>query len=312
MTRVTERTTRTRRGPVRIAALGLILLVACQDPAARSLREGDRLLAVGNTDAAIAEYKLAQRQRGDADEILLRLGHAYAARGDVDEALAVYEPLAARDETYRYQIAADLAALSLQARERGASENMARSIEPILEWGLGYVPSDLLLSLARHYARDGDQSRALGLYLAVLAEDGEPDEALLYETGRAYEDLGSCERALPYFEAYMDRANRRAEEYASARFHYGNCLFLGADDDRASGRPVEALGKLDEMVRLGVPRTLLPRAYFLRGEMSLSIGDTDAALRAFQRVLDLSPSRTGEMVREAEQRIRQIRFGTPG
>ena len=303
-----------KRGGIRWVVIALAIcaavgLAACQDPADQSIRLGDRLLAVGEMEAAIAEYKLALRQRGDAAEILLRLGHAYAARGDVDEALGYYAPLAEREPRHRYQIAADLVALAQAARERGASENMSRSVQPLLAWGLGYVPADLLLSLARHYARDGDDTRSLGLYLAVLAEQDRPDAAVLYETGRAYAALGGCARALPYFERYVGQANRRADEYTAARFHYGNCLFVSADDDRASGRPAAALEKLAEMVSLGVPRTLLPNAHFLRGEMFLSLGDTESALGAYRRVLDLNPSRTGALVREAEQRIRQIRFG---
>lgn len=298
-------------GGVRSAVVvcSLAVLGGCQDPADQSIRLGDRLLAVGETDAAIAEYKLAQRQRGDAAEIVLRLGHAYAARGDVDEALEYYQPLAEEAERYRHQIAADLVALAMDARERGASANMSRSVQPLLDWGLGYVPADLLLSLARHYARDGDHPRALSLYLAVLAEDDAPGLAVLYETGRAYAELGGCDRALPYFEEYIETATRRADEYAAARFHYGNCLFVSADEDRAAGRPASAIEKLNEMVELGVPRTLLADAHFLRGEMYLSIGNSQSALQAYQRVLDLNPSRTGAMVREAEQRIRQIRFG---
>lgn len=295
-----------------LAACGLLVAAGCQDPAGRSIERGDRLMAVGEPDAldaAIAEYKLAQRQRGDAPEILLRLGHAYSVRGDVDEALEHYESLAETRPDLRHQIAGDLVQLAVDARERGAEENMARALRPLLEWGLGFVPGELLLSLARHYGADGDHPRSLGLYLAVLGEEESPAAAILYETARAYEELGGCDRALPYFERYMELADRRAPERNAARFHYGNCLFVAADEDRAAGRPAAALEKLNTMVSLGVPRTLLPEAHFLRGEMLLSLGNTESALGAYQRVLDLTPSRTGAMVRRAEERIRQIRFG---
>lgn len=270
---------------------------------------GDRLMAVGEPDRAIAEYKLAERQRGGDAEIRMRIGHAYASRGDVDEALEYFEPLAEEDPGLRHQIAADLIALAMDARERGAAENMARSLQPLLDWGLGYVPSDLLLSLARHYGRDGDYPRSLGLYLAVLADEDGQGSGILYEVGRAYEELGGCERALPYFRRYVEQAGRGDPERDAARWHYGNCLFVSADEDRAAGRPSAALEKLDEMVSFGVPRTLIDDAHFLRGEMLLSLGNTESALGAYQRVLDLNPSRTGSLVRRAEERIRQIRFG---
>jgi len=293
-----------------VTALLCVAAVACQNEAERSMRVGDRLMAVGETDRAIAEYKLAERQRSGDAEIRLRIGHAYASRGDVDEALEYYRPLAEEKPELRHQIAADLIALSMAARERGAAENMSRSLQPLLDWGLGYVPTDLLLSLARHYGRDGDYPRSLGLYLAVLADEDEGREpSVLYEVGRAYEELGGCERALPYFGRYVEEAARGAPERDAARWHYGNCLFVSADEERAAGRPSAALGKLDEMVSLGVPRTLLDDAHFMRGEMLLSLGNTESALGAYQRVLDLNPSRTGAIVRRAEERIRQIRFG---
>ncbi|MGH7541138.1 MAG: tetratricopeptide repeat protein, partial [Gemmatimonadota bacterium] len=233
---------------------------------------------------------------------------AYSERGDVDEALGYYEALLAQDSSYRYQAAADLAALAERARDRGASENMARALQPLLAWGPGYVPTDLRRSLAHHYWRDGDYARSLALHLAVLGDSAEVEPGAYYETGRAYEELGGCERALPYFEEYMVRAGPRDEEMDSARWHYGNCLFLAADADRAAGRPRGALDKLDRMVRLGVPRTYLDDAHFLRGEMLFALGDVESALGAYRRVLDLNPARSGALVRSAEARIRQIVF----
>jgi len=290
--------------------LALALTVAaCEDPADRSITLGDRLLAVGDTDEAIAEYKLAQRVRGDTDELLLRLGHAYSVRGDVDETLEYYEPLAERAPEVRYQVASDLVALAYEARDRGALENMSRSLRLPLEWGLGYVPRDLERSLAEHYVRDGDYTRALSLYLALLADSGEPAASDLYQTGRAYKELGGCDRALPYLEQYVELVARRDPTRDAARYHYGDCLFLSADEDRAAGRPSAALGKLTKMVQLGVPRSHLVQAHFFRGEMLLSGGNTDAALRAYMRVLELSPNRTGAHAVRAEERIRQIRFG---
>ena len=303
---------RNRLSTVKTPTIWLVLglaLAGCEDPVERSIALADRLLAVGDVDEAIAEYKLALRVGGDTNELLLRLGHAYASRGDVDEAIALYETLAERDPGMRYQAAADLAGMAAAARERGAAENMSRSLQPLLQWGLGYIPADLQQSLATHYARDGDYTRSLSLYLALLAEESEPDPAVLYEVGLAYEQLGGCERALPFFERYLEVVGRRDPNRNAARFHFGNCLFVSADEDRAAGRPAAALVKLDEMVELGAPRTLLVDAHFLRGEMLLSGGDTDAALIAYNRVLELNPTRTHALARRAEERIRQIRFG---
>ena len=199
--------------------------------------------------------------------------------------------------------------MAYDARERGARENMSRSLQLPLAWGLGYVPTELQRALAGHYASDGDYTRALSLYLALLAEETEPAPGDLYQTGRAYKELGGCDRALPYLEEYVDIVPRRDPTRGAARYHYGDCLFLSADEDRAAGRPTAALAKLDRMVELGVPRSHLVEAHFFRGEMLLSSGDTEAARLAYRRVLDLSPNRTAAHAVRAEERIRQIRFG---
>lgn len=305
--------TRATRFPAVTVALAACLAGAlsagCSDPSARPLERGDRLLGVGELDAAIAEYKLAHRQRPDAPRVLLRLGHAYALRGDVDGALRYYEPLLAQDSSYRYQVAADLGRVAARARGAGASANMARAVQPLLAWGPDYIPSDLRQALARHYWRDGAYAAALSLHLTVLGDTADVTPGVYYEAGRAYEELGGCARALPYFEEYMERAGRRDPQMDGARWHYGNCLFLAADADRGAGRPRAALEKLERMIRLGVPRTYLDDAHFFRGEMLLGLGDEESALGAYRRVLELNPARSGSLVRQAEERIRQIVFG---
>ena len=286
-----------------------LALAACGEPVDPSLVRGDRFLAVGDADKAIAEYLLARRVRGDTDQILLRLGQAYAMRGDVDEAITVYETLTERDPGHRHQAAATLAGLAWSARERGAAENMSRALQPLLGWGMGYLPADLQRSLAAYYADAGDYARSLSLRLGLLAADGDADPVVLYEIGLAYEELGACTRALPFFRGFLEAAEERDANRDAASFRHGQCLLASADQDRAEGRPAIALEKLDEMVELGVPRNRMVEAHFLRGELQLALGDTGAALASYARVVELNPTRTHALVRRAEERMRQIRFG---
>ncbi len=290
----------------------LLFLAACSDAGHESFLRGDRLLAEGDTDAAIAEYKLAMRQSGESPEIFLRLGHAYALEGDVDESFRYYGILLSQDSSYRYQAAADFAALGRAALERGTRENMARALQPLLSWSFGLIPADLQLELARYFWSEGDYTRALPLYLEALSDtvgrSEEIDVRVFYEAGRAYEELDGCARSLEYFETYLSLVPRSGEDRAGAEWHLGRCLFQVAQEDRATGRPGGALRRLDRMVELGVPQTLMDRAHFNRGELLLILGDSDRALAAFEEVLRLNPARSGPLVQRAEQRIRQIRF----
>ncbi|MDE2721700.1 tetratricopeptide repeat protein [Candidatus Palauibacter polyketidifaciens] len=289
--------------------LAALAVAACEDPVDRSVVRGDRYLAVGDADMAIAEYLLARRVSGDTDDLLLRLGQAHAARGDVDEALTVYETLAERDPRLRHQAAASLAGLAWSAQERGAAENMSRALQPLVDWGLGYLPADLQRSLAAYHAAEGDYARALSLRLALLAGEGEPEPAVLYDVGLAYEQLGACTRALPFYRSFLEAMEESRSNPEDARYRYGNCLYVSAAEDRAEGRPAAALEKLTEMVELGEPRTHMVEAHFLIGELHLALGQTDEALVNYARVLELNPTRTHALVRRAEERIRQIRFG---
>lgn len=304
-----------RRTAPPLVALALLLplagaALACADGGNQSLRRGDRLLGTGDLEGAIAEYKLALRQGGESPSVLLRLGQAYAARGDVDETLRHYQTLLERDSSYLHQMAGDLIVLARRSLERGARENMVRAVRPLLERDLGLVPPDLRLALARHHWQDGDYAAALPLYLSVLAvDDEERPAAVFYETGRAYEELGGCLESLDYFRRYLEAVHPAAPEVPSARWHYGSCLYEAAERDHTGGRPGAALRKLDRMVRLGVPQTLMDRAQFLRGELLLALGEEERALAAYREVLRLNPARSGPLVQRAEARIRALRFG---
>ncbi|MEJ2483012.1 MAG: tetratricopeptide repeat protein [Gemmatimonadota bacterium] len=296
--------------PRRAVWLVFVLLIgiawACGSEPDTAVNRGDRLLAAGETDAAIAEYKLALRQEGRTPDVLLRLGHAYASEGDVDATLQYLRPLLAIGEEHELQITAELSEAARVARQRGSPDNMARALEPVLAMGVGRVPSDLMLPLARYYAELSDWNRALPLYLAVLEGEAPPNAAFL-ETARAFQEVGGCREAIRFFERYLEEPERRNR--AEANWEYGSCLYEVAEADREQGRPAEAAGRLDRMIDLGVPRNLLDRAHYQRGEIRMTFGDLAGAEEDFVAVLELNPVRSGPLVRLAEERIREIRFG---
>jgi tetratricopeptide (TPR) repeat protein len=292
----------------RLVAISSVLVApACGDGGQQTaVDRGDQLLAAGHADAAIAEYKLALRQIGQEPEILLRLGHAYAATGDVDASLEYLRPLLESGPEYRFQVATELSEAARVARERGSPDNMARAMEPVLALGIGIVPEDLRYPLATYYAELSDWNRAIPLYLAVLEGEEPPADAVL-ETARAFQEVGGCREALGYFERYLETASRR--DRREATWEYGSCLYEVAMADRAEGRPAEAADKFDRLIEQGVPRNLLDKAHYNRGEIRLELGDLPGAESDFLAVLELNPVRTGPLVRLAEERIREIRFG---
>ena len=290
--------------------LGLALsAAACAGGGETALDRGDRLWAQGDEEAAIAEYRLARRQRGDEPGVLLRLAHAYASRGDVSTSVRYYADLLEADSSHRYQAAADLAATARSALDRAGRDRMARALEPVVPLGLDLIPRDLRLELARHHTERQEFQQALPLYLSVLEEDPEVGRRVYYETARAFQELGGCREALGHFERYVEGIEDGGGDVGGARWHYGSCLYEVAQEDWRRGRDSAALGRLDRLVRLGTPQTLMDRAQYLRGELLLRAGREEEALEAYREVLRLNPARSDPLARSAEEKVRRIRYG---
>jgi tetratricopeptide (TPR) repeat protein len=286
----------------------LAALVACARSPQEALERGDRLHGAGRVDEAIAEYKLALRQNAGAPEVLLRLGAAYGSRGEVEQALRYLEQVVEGDSVYRYEAAAVLADAARAARERGAPDNMARALEPVVALGVGLIPLDLRLSLARFYAGLSDYGRAVPHFMAAGGSDSLPP-SYHYETARAFQELGGCREALVHFESYLMAEGVSRADRSGARWQYGTCLFEVAEQEREAGDLRAASRHLDRLIEQGVPRTLLDRAHLARGEILLAQGAPGEAEEHFQAVLRLNPTRSGPVVQLAEERIRQIRYG---
>jgi tetratricopeptide (TPR) repeat protein len=270
---------------------------------------GDRLLGAGRAEAAIAEYQVALRKRGEEPEILLRLAHGYAHLNRLDEASDYYSRLLNVDSVYANQAVADFIAMAKRALERNDRARMARALEQLESIQAGGVPVELSLPFARYYYELGEYVHALPLYLAVVAADQDSVEPeVRYELARVYDELGECGQALVHYRDFL--AQRRwGELSADARWHAGQCAYQLAQKDALAGRPTEALEKYELVIELGSPRALQDDAWFERGELLFTLGEYDRAVMSYQRVLELNPSRTGRRVRLAEDRIRSIRYG---
>ncbi len=241
----------------------------------------------------------------------MRLAHGYAHLDRLDEASDYYARLLALDSAYTDQAVADFLAMAkraLQARDR---PRLARALEQVESIRPGSVPDDLALPFARYYYELGEYASALPLYLTVLASQGDSVQpAVRYEVARVYYELEDCAQALVQYRDFLAR-RPSGEIRGTARWHAGDCAYRLAEKDRLAGRPTAALEKFELVIELAAPQALLDDAWFERGELLFSMGEFDEATRSYQRVLDLNPSRTGRRVRQAEDRIRAIRYRAP-
>lgn len=294
-----------RRAAILLLAAGI---AGCTDGAG-SLVRGHALWADSAYGAALAEYRLAHSQDDDDVEKGALVAHAYAVDGQLDRARLAWERVLVSAPSYEGQAVFDFLTLAHRSLERGDLHGVARAVEAAVAVRPGAWPQDLAGPLARYYAGSGDRQRAVEFYeLALVRARPDSSAIIMLELGRLREELGRCQEALPYFEAYV-RQGDRDDLVSEARWRRGNCSFELATRAHEAGRLTEALELLDTVTELGVPENVQDQAWFLRGEIQFAIGDQDAALEAYRRVLDLNPARTGQLVRRAQRRIDEIRFG---
>jgi tetratricopeptide (TPR) repeat protein len=283
-------------------------LGACRDGAG-SLARGHALWADSSYGAALAEYRLAFSQDDDDPEKAALVAHAYAVDGQLDRARMAWDRALRSAPSYEGQAVFDFLSLARRSMVRGDLHGVARAVEAAVAVRPGAWPEDLAGPLARYYAGSGERERAVEFYeLALVRAEPDSSATIMLELGRLREELGQCEEALPYFESYV-RQGSRDDLVSEARWRRGNCSFEMATRAHEAGQLTAALDLLETVTEHGVPENVQDQAWFLRGEILFAVGDPEAALEAYRRVLDLNPARTGQLVRRAQRRIDQIRFG---
>ena len=327
-----------RRGWRASALLALAIAIGGCGGADDSLEtaqlRGDQEFARGNYEDALAEYRLALREDRSIGNVL-RAAHAYAVLGRVDEARALYDEAVEADSAHVDQAVSDFVARARQAFANRDSYGGASAMETALYFRPGIVVEELVLPMARHYSGSGEHGRALPLYLRALG-DQRRDPDILFETALAHTEIGDCERAMGFFDEFVDLAPRRTNE---TRWHVGTCAIQlarelieqGAIDEAlaraADGQPEtegveievpamqpdpaleQVIGYLDLVVRLEEPRTMLPEAYFRKAEILARMGECAAAIDAYRAVPEVSVAGSELLARRARERVDQIRFG---
>jgi tetratricopeptide (TPR) repeat protein len=291
------------------AALGAALALGACGGVEPALARGDRLWADSNFVGALAEYRLNLARSPDDEAVVARVAHAYAVTGQFERAREHYDRLIAVDDEWTDQAVFDYLDLATRARARSDRYGMAGAIEAALALRPGLPVDAMAPSLARYYATTGEPERALDFYERALTTSPSDSTAdLLYEIGEVHVAQGECREAIGYFNAFLARSES-AERADQARWHIGNCSFTMGTRARQAGDQEEALRRLETTISLETPINLLDQAWFERGEALLALGRRDEALQSFFRVLELNPSRSGQLVVRAQQRIDQLRFG---
>lgn len=286
-----------------------IAAAGCGGDGEPAIERGDRLWADSSYRAALAEYRLALEQESGSDEVLARVAHAYLRTGEFERGKEAYDRLIERDSAYADQAVFDYMTVARQAYERSDRYGMAIAVDAASALRSGLPLDDMAAPLARYYATSGAPERAIEYYERALgAAPADSVATLLFELGEVLEAIGGCEEALGFFEAYRDRAPNGVHA-DQARWQTGSCSFILARRARQAGDLEAALRHSETVIDLGVPQNVQDQAWFEHGETLLALGRHDEALTSFRMVLEVSRTRSGQLVDRAQRRIDELRFG---
>lgn len=202
-----------------IAGIALLAAGCDADDGSESPRlRGDRAFARGDLEDALAEYRLSMREEPGIGATL-RAAHTYAVLGRVDEARVLYDEAVREDSAHAEQAVSDFVSRAREAFAAGDRYGGASAMETAAHFRPGIVVEDLVLPMARHYSNSGQHTRAQPLYLRVLGGDRR-DPDIVFEAALAHQEIGDCERALEFFDEFIELARRRERE---TRWYVGSC-----------------------------------------------------------------------------------------
>ncbi|MGE0160044.1 MAG: tetratricopeptide repeat protein [Gemmatimonadales bacterium] len=295
----------------RALAVLAVAFAACSPRSSEenAVRRGDEAFAQGDFEEALAEYRLAERQGADDPATAARIAHTYAMMSRVDDAGSYYRLAASEDEGYKDQAVSDLMRLAREAHADGDRFAMATAVEAALQLRPGVGVGEMTLSLARHYFENGEYGRALPFYQIALADASDSLPDVVFEVGRAHEEIGDCEHALVFFEQF--RAMVRPWQRGEVDWYIGTCAFNIARELRSRTLEPDQLNRALELinrtVEVGEPRNIQAQAWFEKGEILAELGECDGAMEAYAQVR--YADQAGSLIDRAQSRFDEIRFG---
>jgi tetratricopeptide (TPR) repeat protein len=230
---------------------------------------GLEYVALGDLDAAAADFSEAIALAPDIGGSYLLRGNAYADKGDFDKALADFSEAIRLDPDYA---AGWFQRGNLHVR-RGASDDALADYTHALQLDPDYAA--VSFQRGNLYVERGDWDAALADYTAALRADDD-DAASYTNRGNVYCQLGDYERALADYDAALQRAAadvltlcNRANTYARLR------------------QRERALADYTEALRYDPTNA---RALNSRGNVHAEAGDLDAAHADYTRAIAVDPS----------------------
>jgi tetratricopeptide (TPR) repeat protein len=292
------------------ALLALIFITSCQVGRNPHEKKGDNYFNMGRYEDAFAEYSVALRQKGENPDILRKIGKTGFFRNDLFETQKAYFPLLKLSPDDSSMVIIDFYRLGLNFYEKNDHVQMALAFESIFRVDSTYNIGEYFYYLADYYHDEADFDKAVMYYTKALIyrPEHEKVEETIFRLALSNEKIENYNDAFVYYEQFL-RKFPESDQATTVEWHRGLCAFNIAGEELENGKTEAALDYVRIPLSTGQPQVKQDDAWYLKGEIFLELAQKDSALVAYEKVLELNPSRTGRLVTISQQRIREIKFG---
>jgi tetratricopeptide (TPR) repeat protein len=287
-------------------------LAAACTPVADHERLGDRRYAEHAFVDALAEYRLAMRQRVPDAELRAKFAAAALQAGSLGEAVTAYHDLA-RAEPGAVDEAADgltrAARLAIGARDMAALSDALVALRDVApQRPVGFLA--VALGAGTSYVRRPEAMDVLLEAAAAAANPASADSFLV-----AYADLnahmGRCDAATRTYEAVLRRSRQVPRLVEAARGGLAGCAVEDGEASLSAGALQDAEVRFRKAISIGEPDSVVRLAWLLVGDARWAEGDTAVAQDAYRHAMSGAPEGDPIAARANDQLNRLLGKGTP-
>ncbi len=273
-----------------------------------TLEKAEKEYEKGRYREAIFVIRHHFRRGGERRPDLLFLsGKAYLALGSEAEAEDAFAEAFSKDSTLAQEISAYFREEAEKSLQSGLALKGKRFMRQALTYdhdidfdGYNAVAGEIMMdrkdypSAARYFER----------YIESYPDSSGAAEVML-SLGTAYEEMGEIHAAIENYRRFQDRYPLSRLK-TTVTWKLENLVYRMAEESLAEGRLDEAKLALEDLASGASARLVRERANFMLGEISEQTGDTEAALRYYREVVNLSLGESGRLLEKAKERIEEL------
>jgi len=274
----------------------LIFLIFCKED---KLKKAERFLKEGKIEEA--EYLvLDYLKKNEMDsKALLLLADIYLANGEYYKSLQILKKIPEK-EIYKEKILENTKYI-FEKTKYSAKEIALESAEIILLLSPDYYEKEFYSYLGKTYSEKGKFLEAEKIFKKIWEKEKDYESLLnllnlLYEKGE-YLEIIALKEDIP--EKYLrdERIN----------FIIGNSLFEISKIYYAEEKIDSALIFINKFLEIKSPPLKVAEAYYIKGEILLSKGDTISAIENFYKVLKENPAKEVRLPKKVKERLKELK-----